>query len=148
MEIRAMDLIEEDKRDKRVKIVTQRLIEPNEPIRTYFYGPGDVFEIEEDHVKGIIGYAADDLLAPTITKGMRLLINTAIKTYDGDDVYVFDQGTDKPIAIAILLRNDDGSFMYIYDAANPQRIGNLQNLTFLGKVHEAQFDVPFMGCAN
>lgn len=143
-----MDLIEEDERDKRVKIVSQRLIEPNEPIRTYIYGPGDVFEIEELHVSGVILYATDDSLAPEIKKGMRLLVNTAVKGYEGNDCYVFDRGEGKPKEIAVLIRNRDGSFMYISDAKQPQRIPDLKGSTFFGKVHEAQIDIPFFGYAN
>ena len=91
-----MDLIDKEDQDKRVKIVTRFLIEPNEPERTYIYGPGNAFEIEEDHVSGVMVYAADDALAPDIEKGMRLLVNTSIKTYDGDDYYVFERGAEKP----------------------------------------------------
>ena len=148
MEIRAMDLIEEEDRERRIKIVTRRLIEPNEPVRTYFYGPGDVFEIEELHVSGVILYAADNSLAPEIKKGMRLLINTAVKSYEGNDCYVFDRGAGESKEIAVLIRNRDGSFTYISDAKHPQRILDLKGLTFFGKVHEAQIDIPFFGYAN
>ena len=88
METRAMDSTDKRSKDKRVKIVSHCLIDPDEPVRTYIYGPGNAFEIEEDHVSGVIIYAADDALAPDIEKGMRLLVNTAIKSYDGDDFYI------------------------------------------------------------
>ena len=69
MEIRAMDLIDKEDQNKRIKIVTRFLIEPNEPERTYIYGPGNAFEIKEDHVSGVMVYAADDALRPTLKKG-------------------------------------------------------------------------------
>ena len=148
MEIRAMDLIDKEDQNKRIKIVTRFLIKPNEPERTYIYGPGNAFEIEEDHVSGVMVYAADDALAPDIEKGMRLLVNTAIKTYDGDDYYVFERGSEKLKDIAKLVRNDDGSFTYTSDVSSPQRLPDLENLIFLGKVHEVQVHIPFMGYAN
>ena len=148
MEIRAMDLIDKEDQNKRIKIVARFLTEPNEPERTYIYGPGNAFEIEEDQVSGVMVYATDDALAPDIEKGMRLLVNTAIKSYDGDDFYVFERGVGKPKDIAKLIRNGDGSFTYISDVSSPQRIPDLENLVFLGKVHEVQIRIPFMGYAN
>lgn len=148
METRVMDSTDKRSKDKRVKIVSRCLIDPDEPVRTYIYGSGNAFEIEEDHVSGVIIYAADDALAPDIEKGMRLLVNTAIKSYDGDDFYVFEQGTDKPKDIAKLIRNGDGSFTYISDVTKPKQIKSLEGLIFLGKVHEVQIRIPFMGYAN
>ena len=148
MEIRAMDSTDKRSKDKRVKIVSRCLIDPDEPVRTYIYGPGNALEIKEDHVSGVIIYAADDALAPDIEKGMRLLVNTAIKSYDGDDFYVFEQGADKPKDIAKLIRNEDGSFLYISDVSSPIRLADLEDLVFLGKVHEVQIRIPFMGYAN
>lgn len=124
------------------------MIEPNEPERTYIYGPDNAFEIEEDHVSGVMVYAADDALAPDIEKGMRLLVNTSIKTYDGDDYYVFERGAETPKDIAKLVRNDDGSFTYTSDVSSLQRLPDLENLIFFGKVHEVQVHIPFMGYAN
>ena len=148
METRAMDSTDKRSKGKRVKIVAHFLTELGNPQRTYIYGPGNAFEIEEDHVSGIMIYAADDALAPDIKKGRRLLVNTAIKSYDGDDYYVFEKGSDNLKDIAKLVRNEDGSFLYISDVTKPQRINSLEGLIFLGKVHEIQKRIPMMGSVN
>ena len=79
---------------------------------------------------------------------MLCLVHTSIKSDVGDDFYVFERVVGKPKDIAKLVRNVDGSFTYISDVSNPQRIPDLENLVFLGKVHEVQIRIPFMGYAN
>lgn len=148
METRAMDSTDKRSEDKRVKIVARYLTEQGIHQRTYIYGPGNAFEIEEDHVSGVMIYAADDALAPDIKEGRRLLVNTAIKSYDGDDYYVFEKGSNNLKDIAKLVRNEDGSFLYISDVTKPQRINSLEGLIFLGKVHEIQKRIPMMGSVN
>ena len=126
----------------KTKIMCRYLDEPGEPTRTYIYGSDGSFEVLEDNVRGVMVYATDDSLAPDVEKGMRLLVDTAAKTYDGDDIYVFYQGKDRLIDIAKLIRCEDGSFSYISDYSHPRKLKTLDDLEFLGKVYEIQIKVP------
>lgn len=126
----------------KTQIMCRYLDEPGEPTRTYIYGSDGSFEVLEDNVRSVIVYTSDDSLAPVVEKGMRLLVDTAAKTYDGDDIYVFYQGKDRLIDIAKLVRCEDGSFSYISDYSHPKNLKTLDNLEFLGKVYEIQIKVP------
>lgn len=127
---------------KKTKIVCRNLMEPGEPVRTYIYSDDGSFEIEEEHVRGIIVYATDNLLAPDVEKGMRLLVNTDIRCYDGDDLYVFDKQSGNVKDIAKLVKNADGTFDYISDESKPEKLLSLDHLHFIGKVHEVQVRIP------
>lgn len=128
----------------KTQIMCRYLDEPGEPTRTYIYGSDGSFEVLEDNVRGVMVYATDDSLAPEVKKGIRLLVDTASKTYDGDDIYVFYQGKDRLIDIAKLIRCEDGSFSYISDYSHPKNLKTLDELEFLGKVYEVQIKVPHL----
>ena len=132
----------------KTQIMCRYLDEPGEPTRTYIYGSDGSFEVFEDNVPGVMGFALDDFLAPDVEKGMRLLVDTAVKTYDGGDIYVFYQGKDRLIDIAKLIRCEDGSFSYISDYSHPRELKTLDDLEFLGKVYEIQIKVPRLELSN
>lgn len=121
---------------------------PDELAQTIVFNSDGTFEILESGINGIITYALDNLLAPDVYKGNRLLVNTGIKTFDGDGLYVFEAGKNLPKGIAKLEKLPEGKLLYTFDSSHPIVLDNMDDLVFVGKVHDILVQIPYVNAVD
>ena len=109
------------------------------------------FKVEGTDIAGPILYVGEQSPDPEyVPQGSKLLVNASVTAFDKDGCFVLRTGEQNKFEIAVVEKQEDGTFLYTVEKDKPQVLNDLSEKEFVGRVWEVQTlrEIEEIGSAN